>query len=89
MIPNRATRVWRIMKVPAFEVAINQMASMGRVVDSLVPFRICTIGSLLIYSTSVLNFRILLGDEIYPCRETVYAPMDTSFYIMMAFNITV
>jgi len=55
MIPNRATRVWRIMKVPAFEVAMNQMASMESDVDSLVPFRICTIGSLLIYSESVLK----------------------------------
>jgi len=81
MIPDWATRVWWIMKVPTFEVAMNQMTSMGSDVDSLVPFRICAIGSLLIYSMSVLNFHIPLGDEIYPSRKTVYTPMDTNFIV--------
>ena len=69
------------MKVPAFEVAMNEMVSTGSDADSLIPFRICAIGSLLIYSTSVLNFRIPLGYEIYPCRKTVYTPMDTGFIV--------
>jgi len=81
MIPNWATRVRRIMEVPAFEAGMNQMTLMGSNVDSLVPFRICAIGSLLIYGTSVLDFRIPLRDEIYPCRKTVYTPMDTNFIV--------
>jgi len=49
MIPYWATRVWRIVEVPAFEVKINLLImETGSDVYSLVPFRVCAIGRLAI-----------------------------------------